>query len=157
LFAGTNVISSLIVEMVGLALVGGLFVFVIQRLTGATEKLGDEIELLNNEMERMRVAHEKALAAAVSAAEKPRSQAQRPAPAVTPIPQPTPVAVAPTPPPPPPKPKTAEELLEEQLEHELESIHFDDILAEYQAEREEARARGEDIDDDDDGGTFISG
>ena len=158
--ADFNLVSYLIVEMVGIALVLGLILFVVQQLTGRSEKIGDELEMLNNEMEKLRATNEKLLAStAAGNIDRSKLPSQRAAAAAaTPIPAPTPVApvVEATPPPPPPKPKTPEEILEEQLEQEIEAIHFDNIFAEYEAEQQEARARGVNLDDDD-GGTFISG
>ncbi|MDQ7036605.1 MAG: hypothetical protein Q9P01_17770 [Anaerolineae bacterium] len=55
---------------------------------------------------------------------------------------PQPVAATPAPPEPPKDP------LEAQLEQELEAVHFDDMFADYNAERDAARARGENIDED---------
>lgn len=146
--------SVIVTEILGAALMGGLFVYIIQSVTAPAQKLNDKFEVFSQEQERLRTVQEKILETGTHPAvtdryTKPESIPTQSAPTQS-TPPPKPVATKPAPPPEPPQ-----DPFEAQLEQELESVHFDDMFAEYKAERDEARARGESIDDED-GGTAVS-
>ena len=135
--------------MIGAALLFGLLVFIIQRVTAPYQALSDKLEVLSNEQDRMRVAQEKMLANTQPTrgdrSSKPSIDAHVPATPVTAAtPAPTPAPAKPAAPPKDP--------IEAQLEEVIGDIHFSDMFAEYQAQRNQALASGKGLSDDEDGG-----
>jgi hypothetical protein len=141
--------SSIVAEVIGAALMFGLLVFIIQRVMAPAQSLADKLEMFGKEQDRIRSVQEKML----SGDARPRTEDRRPmaAQAAPPPVRPEPVATPIPEPPPTPKRDT----LEMQLEKEIEAINFDDMFAEYNSQRDEARERGENFDDDENRGTLI--
>ena len=132
IYAGDAMVPAIVTEVLGASLMFGLLVFIVQRVTAPYQSLADKLEAYGSEQERLRTVQEKMLATGVQLAAKA-------------APEPV-VAAVPTPPPPPPAPP--KDPLEAQLEQVIEDIHFVDMFAEYEAERNEALARGKGIEDD---------
>jgi hypothetical protein len=136
-----DIVSVIVTEILSATLMFGLLVFIIQRVTAPYQSLADKLEVYGSEQDRIRTVQEKILATGVQPAAKvdaPRAAAKA---------APAPVAAVVAPPPPPPAPP--KDPLEAQLEEVIDEINFEDMFADYQAERDEALARGEGIDDGD--------
>jgi hypothetical protein len=137
-----SIASVIVTEVIGAALMFGLMVFIIQRVTAPYQSLADKMEVFSAEQDKMRAVQEKMLANV-----QPTRADRSSKPSVDAYVAPTPVT--PAVPPPPAKPVAPpKDPIEAQLEQVIGDIHFGDMFAEYQAQRNEAIASGKSLDDD---------
>jgi hypothetical protein len=148
IYTPDSIASVIVTEVIGAALLFGLMVFIIQRVTAPYQSLADKMEVLGNEQDRLRGVQEKMLANTQPTRGERNSKSSMDA-----YVAPTPVAATPTPTPQPAKPAAPpKDPIEAQLEEVIGDIHFDDMFADYQAKRNQALASGKGISDDEDGG-----
>jgi hypothetical protein len=143
IYTPDSIASVIVTEVIGAALMFGLMVFIIQRVTAPYQSLADKMEVFSTEQDKMRAVQEKMLANV-----QPTRADRSSKPVVDAYVAPTPVAT-PAAPPPPAKPAAPpKDPIEAQLEQVIGDIHFGDMFAEYQAQRNEAIASGKSLDDD---------